>query len=41
MRINIGHVIRLMNIAGLIIGLFWFGWWFLIPGFMLAISYHE
>ena len=27
-----------INIAGLIVGVAWFGWWFLVPAFLLSFK---
>ena len=44
---KVARIIDLMlNSAGLLLGVYWFGWWFLVPAFMFGVKtqlgmYHD
>jgi hypothetical protein len=34
-------IVALINIGGVVLGVYWFGWWFLLPLFLAAIRYKK
>lgn len=39
MTIKLSTIIKMLNIVGFFLGIYWFGLWFIIPGVLMSINY--